>query len=92
MGLHVNSCQDPHTLPHQHTAWYRTTEEALKKAGNVPEFPRTGEMTLAYFAHACQFTTYRHGVAFLSGSQVPQPEAEAAITSAVGVNHLRPYR
>ncbi len=50
----------------------KAAEEALGKAGNVPEFPGTGEMTLAYFANACQFTPYRH--------QVPQPHAGAAAT------------
>src|SRR5712691_4450587 len=69
-GLQVNSCQHPHTPLHQHTAWYLATEEALGKAGNVPEFPGTGELTLAYFANACQFTPCCH--------QVPQPGVGAA--------------
>src|SRR5262245_51154231 len=68
LGLPVNSCQRPHTPLHQHTAWYLATEEALGKAGNVPEFSSTGEMTLAHFANACQFTTSRHGDCFCTPS------------------------
>src|SRR5262249_52744267 len=42
IGQHVNSRQPPRIPPHQHTAWYLARDEALGKAGNVPEFHTLG--------------------------------------------------